>query len=200
MSETTQGAEYKTIYDWLDIVRKRPGMYFQNLSGLHTLVNGYYSALSMHNIHENVPSMVNNHFGYWLRKKEGWSMALGWGRAIEINVEGEEQQTERFFAYVDKYRKLVSVRLSSVVLDERHNPTGKKVVIGFDGRIEKPDRIDVMQYQPEALHFLRFHYGERIIDRTLLSDTRDTTLEEAKLWVREEFQVQEDEWTNCETV
>ena len=49
-------------------------------------------------------------------------------------------------------------KICGVALDARHNPTGRRIFCGFDGRMDKPLRVEVMRYRPEPLYFLRLHY------------------------------------------
>lgn len=187
------------VFEWLDRVRKRPGMYVDEKSKpvrlLEGLVHGYYTALWVHGIVEPVPAM-NHHFSTWLRRRTGWSMSCGWGVAIEEHTPvGEALST--FFAFVDAYRRLVPTVLSSVTLNERHTPTGRRSKIGLDGLIDRPDVVEVVQYQPEPILFLRFHYGNivRVQDTLYRSDGSDeTTLADAQEWVADELQVARHEW------
>jgi hypothetical protein len=63
--------------------------------------------------------------------------------------------------------------------------------------MEKPCRVDVIRYRPEPLHFLRFHYPDRVEDDDILkTGTGDyaTTVRFAKEWVRDELQVEFRVW------
>jgi len=63
--------------------------------------------------------------------------------------------------------------------------------------MEKPKRVDILRYVPEPLHFLRFHYPNTITDDWLLmkpDGSYDTTIHDAKRWVRDELQVKRNEW------
>lgn len=181
------------VFAWLDRVRARPGMYVDENSpvrGLEALIHGYYTALSVHGIVESVPAMTN-HFSTWLRRRTGWSLSRGWGAAIEENATRRDALAT-FFSYVDAYRRLVPVVVSTVTLGERHRPTGKRVKIGHDGLIDRPDAVDVVQYRPEPIHFLRFHYGTFVADQhTLYTSTGsdETTVADAQAWVEDELQV-----------
>ena len=99
--------------------------------------------------------------------------------------------------FVDEYRKLRPTDLCTVTLGAGHNPTGKRVVYGFDGLMDKPLRVDLVRYRPEPLHFLRFHYKDRIEDWDLLMTSEGdyaTTVRIAKEWVRDELQVPFASW------
>lgn len=174
-----------TIYDWLDEVEARPGMYFTRLSDLEAMIHGYRTALSNHRIDEGVPDLM--HFGDWLRRKTGWSMSCGWADAIARNVE-PDVQAERFFELLKEYRSLRAVVVASVVLNERHAPTGKRVIVGKDGRMDRPARTEIVEYQPLGLQHLRFIYRDR-------TETQRFLMEDAKRWMEEEFGVAATDWT-----
>jgi len=191
-------ADRKNVFDWLDEVRKRPGMYLgetsKPLEDLQMLVHGYSTALHAHNLIEDGPSM--DHFSTWLRFKTTWSTSCGWARAIATHSTSAAALAS-FFSFVDEFRRLIPFTLSTVALTDCHQPTGKRSKIGFDGRIPKPDRIDAVRYTPEPIHFLRFYYGPCVTNRHTLytSDGSDaTTLNHAKDWVRDEFCVDPGDW------
>ena len=184
------------VFTWLDQVRERPSMWAQTLRDLESQVWGYSWALRNHRIVEPVPSMTR-HFLYWVHYRTGWSTSAGWAIAIEAHVSDPKKRFAKFFRLVDEYRQLVPTALYTVRLTKPHQPTGKRVVIGFDGRMETPRRVDILRYAPEPFHFLRFHYPKWIEDWSLLT-TSDmsikTTVSHAKRWVRDELQVKDNEW------
>jgi hypothetical protein len=188
---------HSNIFTWLDEVRERRGMWVQTLHELESKVYGYYTALGTHCIVEPVPSMTD-HFLCWLRYRTRWSTNRGWAIAIEQHVTDPDKQFDKFFRLVDEYRKLVPTVLYTTRLKKQHQPTGKRVVYGFDGRMERPKRVDILRYVPEPLHFLRFHYPHTITDGWLLHKglSHDTTIYDAKRWVRDELQVKQQEWEN----
>lgn len=57
--------EPRNVFDWLDQIRRRPGMFVGESSAplgiIETLIGGYYAALSVHGMVEPVPAM-SNHF------------------------------------------------------------------------------------------------------------------------------------------
>jgi hypothetical protein len=189
------------VFEWLDQIRARPSMYIASaehpVQQVNALVHGYYSALWVHGIVEPVPAMTH-HFSDWMRQ-QGYGFDAterGWGVAIE-SASRDDNSLSNFFKLVDRYRRLTPTLISTVPLHARHAPTGRCVTVRDDGRLVRPDRIDVIQYKPEPLHFLRFHYGSRLEDQHIL-DTRslraETTPEDARAWVRDEFGVAGSEW------
>jgi hypothetical protein len=188
----------RNVFDWLDGIRARPSMYLRNssLRELETLVGGYCAGLRVHGMVEPVPHM-DRHFLMWLHYRTGWSCCLGWAAAIEQRHPEPDKALAAFFEFVDEYRKLRPTGLCTVSLGAGHNPTGKRVRYGFDGLMDKPRRVDLVRYRPEPLHFLRFHYRDRIEDWDLLmtgTGEYATTVRFAKEWVRDELQVEFTAW------
>ena len=188
----------ENVFGWLDQIQLRPGMYLGEtitpLEDLQTLVDGYTEALRVHGLVEGVPSMV--HFSTWLRHKTGWSTSRGWAHAIAGHTQ-QDLALAAFFSLVAEFRSLVPTTLSTVLLSERNQPTGRRAKIGFDGRIARPDQVEVVQYAPEPIHFLRFRYGSRLADQHTLYASQgsdSTTLVLAKDWVRDEFSVEPNDW------
>ena len=190
----------RSVFGWLDCIRARPEMYLRNnsLRDLETLIWGYYSGLGVHGIVEDVPHM-NRHFLSWFYYRTKWSCcSLGWAAAIDQRHPDSSKSLATFFGFVDEYRKLRLTGICTVQLTKDHNPTGKRVCIGLDGRMEKPQRVDVIRYRPAPLHFLRFHYEDRIEDWDLLmtgSGEHATTVHYAKRWAHDELQVSLKSWT-----
>tara|TARA_B100001989_G_scaffold252091_1_gene233080 strand:- start:6762 stop:7364 length:603 start_codon:yes stop_codon:yes gene_type:complete len=198
MVSASKKSDNNTIYTWLEKVKERPDMFFQSLGDLECTISGYYTALQMKKIVENVPPLTE-HFRTWLRYKTGWSMSCGWAYAIEENIQGRENQRKTFFYKVAEYQQLIPIIICSVSLLEHHVPTGKRIIIGTNGRMNKPQKIDIMSYQTSLFHFLRFHYEDSMVDSDILmktDGTHDTTIEFAKLWVKGEFQVKDQEWNS----
>ena len=185
------------IFTLLDEIKERPSMFIPSgsLHELETLVNGYYIGLHNHKIMENVPGMTH-HFMIWLHFKYGWSTNMGWAHAINTHA-GKQKPIDLFFDILDKYRKIKPRVLAQVKLNKNHQPTGKQVVIGYNGRMAKPLKVKIVQYKPEKLHFLRFHYKDYVKDDGILmkpDGTYETSLSFAKNWVKEELQVKLNEW------
>lgn len=188
------------VFAWLDDVRARPGMFiYRNRGSLHeleTMAFGYHRALLEHGIVETVPDFCG-HFSIWLYYRTKWSTNRGWSVAIEEHTPEPEKRLATFFELVDEFRKLRPSMVCTVKLAPHHNPMGKRVTIGMNGRIAKPTRIDVMRYRPEPLHFLRFHYGRRVHNQELLmtgSGDYATDAQFAKQWVNDELQVEFERW------
>jgi hypothetical protein len=184
------------IFEYLDLVRERPAMCVQSLDDLESQIWGYLTALRNHNIVEPVPSM-GRHFLYYVRQKTDWGVSRGWAYAITQHVDGLSKQLETFFTLADSYRQLTPKKVATAILSTNHNPTGKRRRTGFDGLMEKPCIVDVIQYAPDPLHFLRFHYDDRIEDDDLLFDAElkhSTTVDDGKRWLNDEFGFESNGW------
>jgi hypothetical protein len=188
----------RTVFAWLDSIRARPSMSLLNnsLREWESSVWAYYACLRVHGMVEPVPQM-DRRFLTWLHYKTGWSCCLGWAAAIEQRHPEPGKALAAFFEFVDEYRKLRPTSLCTASLGAGQNPTGKRVRYGFDGLMDKPRRVDVVRYRPEPLHFLRFHYPDRVENGDLLmtgAGEYATTVRYAKEWVRDELQVAFVDW------
>ena len=187
------------VFAWLDEVRIRPDCYVLNFSlrELQDMIHGYFIGLGVNGIDENVPH-VATHFMDWLSHRKGWYDARGWAWAIDHRKPVPEVAFNTFFKLIDEFRQLQPTILASVPLGPQNDPTGKRARIGYEGLIEKPDRIDIIRYCPEPLHFLRFHYGKKLEVWDLLRNGSgirfDTKAADAKRWARDEFQVKFTQW------
>jgi len=185
---------WRHVFDWLDEVRRRPAMFIRDgsLRELESLVHGYLTAQDVHGIDEGVPSL-GRHFGTWLRLKTGWSLSAGWAYAIETN---STDPLERFFAFTDSYRNLKPVPLARAALEPRHLPTGRRVVVGYDRLMPPPAHIDVVEYQPESLFFLRHRYEDGVEegDIVLSGGLHAGTIEDAKQRAADEFRIEHELW------
>jgi hypothetical protein len=191
-------AKRKNVFTYLDLVRERRPMYAHSLRDLESQIHGYYVALQNAGITESVPSM-DHHFLIWVWYRMGWSASQGWARSIaeHSNATTVDEQFAIFFELVNEYRRLKPTTLCFVRLKARHVPTGKRVVIGFGGRMDKPAKVEVIRYKPAPLHCLRFHYPDRLEDGWFLmkpDGSYQTTLSDAKRWVQDELQVAPDDW------
>jgi hypothetical protein len=190
--------EAKSVFTWLDVIREKPGMYVRNgsLNDLETLIHGYYAGLHTHGLIELVPEMTG-HFSSWLYDQMRWSTSCGWASAIVSNA-GKRPPLDVFFEFVDEYRKLRPVVLCSAKLGKQHTPTGRRAVIGMDGRIERPMHVEIVRYAPTRLHFLRFAYRGRKLNNWILvtrDGSHETSLRFAKQWMADELQTRSEDWS-----
>jgi hypothetical protein len=167
----------RNVFEWLDLVRARPSMFVGDLGlrCLENLTHGYQTALYAHHLDEGVPQMTS-HFSSWLRLKKRWSLSCGWAFAIEEHA--KDAAWETFFELIDEYRKLLPTVRCYAILEQ------------------VPRRIDVVQYSPEPLHFLRLHHPEGVEDQHILCiNGKDaTTVEEARREAENRFQIEANDW------
>lgn len=156
-------AKQLTIFEYLDYVRDRPRMYCNSIQDLAALIQGYYVALQLHGIVETVPEM-GRHFNLWVCSKKGWSPVAGWTSGITNIAPSFEEHFDLFFELVDEYRQLRPVVVRRLVIDAQKYPASKGVVIGLGQNRESPMIVEAIQYQPEPLHFFRYHFASRIVD------------------------------------
>lgn len=193
-----------TVFTWLDQVRARPSMWTTDsgsrLEQLETMVCGYYSALNQLGIVEPAPEM-QMHFSSWLRlTRNDWSLSRGWAHAISKNSRNEEPW-DVFFGLVDAYRVHAPRTLFRARISRKNVPTGKRCVIGMNGRMDRPDAVEIVRYIGTRLHFLRFRYGRRLVNDHILfdGDSRNriheaTSVTFAKRWAADELLVTKDSW------
>ena len=191
-------AKIENIFDWLDLARSRRTMFAQSLPELQSMISGYYTAMRVHQIDESLPKLTQGHFGVWLREKTGWSLSMGWARAIENEIGPVvDDQFMQFFSFLDEYRSIVPVSITRVELNANNNPTGKRVKRGHDGLMDKPDEIHVINYRPTSFNHLRHWYDDHFIDDWLLmlgDGSHETTIDDLVKWVADEFEVAREQW------
>ena len=172
-------------------------MYARTISELESQVHGYYTALGVHNISEGVPDMTH-HFNTWLQSTTDWKgLNCGWGYAFDHNTPPDQNEFDLFFSFVDRFRQLRPTVTASVTLLPKHQPTGKRCVIGLDGRMDRPDQISAVCYVPTSLHHLRHQYGDSYVDDSFLmlgDGSHETTQDDLFDWVSDEFGVSPTEW------
>lgn len=116
MTETAKGrraprrpSELRDVYEFLDEVRLRPGMWVRrsSLQHLDSMLIGYRVASEIHGIDESFDFWNGGPFAEWLWKRFGmaYPSALGW--AVEIERAAETANVpamEMFFALLDEFR------------------------------------------------------------------------------------------------
>ena len=103
-----------SIFDVLDEIRKRPGMYIGydeskrawQLQHLELIISGYSIALYNHNIKE--PGLDFNHeFATYLYETKGWSASCGPVAAIREAAKSDEGAWVLYWKMVDKFRSTI---------------------------------------------------------------------------------------------
>ncbi|MGW7449545.1 hypothetical protein [Kitasatospora sp. NPDC054795] len=106
--------EWRDIYDVLEQVRQRPGMFVRNgsLDDLGLLFSGYGLALRIHGVDERFDFDPVGPFQQWLCWTRGWPMSLSWYQFIERNA-GVVPPLEAFFQLLDEWRASVAAENSA---------------------------------------------------------------------------------------
>ncbi len=127
------------------------------------LVHGYYTALRIHAIHEDVPNMGSK-FGTWAMTETGWvGFNCGWGYAFDNNTPENEDALTRLFTYIDLYRLLKPTVTARVVLTEEQRQACPHRLLWVDNG-SAPRSLSVVNYAPSNLNHLRFHYSDYVED------------------------------------
>ncbi|MFD7388818.1 hypothetical protein ACFV46_10145 [Streptomyces sp. NPDC059852] len=103
--------ELSDVYEFLDQVRQRPGMWVRHrsLQHLDSILIGYRVAMEVHGIHEDdFPfwgAGDRGPFEEWFQQRRGHHSALGWPIEIERDAEAAGVPAiELFFRLLDEYR------------------------------------------------------------------------------------------------
>ncbi|MFF7866294.1 hypothetical protein ACFZCT_07520 [Streptomyces qaidamensis] len=105
-----QLAEMRDVYDLLEEVRLRPGMWVRgsSLQHLHSMLLGYRVALAVHGAEESFDFWTPGNqspFDAWLTKRMDEHTSLGWSAVIEREAEATGRSAmELFFELLDEFR------------------------------------------------------------------------------------------------
>ncbi|WP_406476270.1 hypothetical protein [Streptomyces sp. NBC_01615] len=104
-------SELTDVYDFLDQVRLRPGVWVRGGSLLHleSVLFGYQAALSVHGIEEDSDFSTGSQGPFadwlWTRLDMRFPSALGWAVEIERAAEqADKPALEMFFDLLDEFR------------------------------------------------------------------------------------------------
>ena len=99
-------ADVRSLFDWLEQARQRPGMFVRekSLVELESQCTGWEAALAAHGIDE-AGAGFNRVFRDWLRAEHGMSAARGWAEAIRRGAASDEEAWERFFTLLEAFRR-----------------------------------------------------------------------------------------------
>ncbi|WP_326787721.1 hypothetical protein [Streptomyces sp. NBC_00151] len=104
-------SELTDVYDFLDQVRLRPGVWVRGGSLLHleSVLFGYQAALSVHGIEEDSDFSTGSQGPFadwlWTRLDMQFPSALGWAVEIERAAEqADKPALETFFDFLDEFR------------------------------------------------------------------------------------------------
>ena len=98
----------RNIYDYIEEIRQRPGMFSSDLSlgPIETLLYGYCACLEINQIEEDYEGrrFRPSSFSSWIYDEMGWSGSLGFSYAIEENSPDPEAAFNTFFSLVKRFR------------------------------------------------------------------------------------------------
>ena len=102
-------AELRDVYDFLEEVRLRPGMWVRrsSLQHLDSILTGYWVALEVHGVEETSDFVNSGPFAerLWNRLGMAYPSALGWAVTIEREAEAAGRPAmEMFFELLDEFR------------------------------------------------------------------------------------------------
>jgi hypothetical protein len=109
MSEDNDQWSSSNLFEFLDKVEKRPGMYVggetarTRLDSLEDLIHGYETALAVHGITEQGTDFIRD-FADYLRSEFGWSMSCGPIAAIRVACNDDDIAWTRFWTLLREYR------------------------------------------------------------------------------------------------
>ncbi|MFI0982030.1 hypothetical protein ACH4SP_34105 [Streptomyces sp. NPDC021093] len=95
------------VYDVLEQIRLRPGMWLppqRSLHHLESMLVGYQVALGVHSIDEPFPFRGEGPFSQWLCQHFGRPSSLNWATQIERETPDGASPVERFFRLLDEFR------------------------------------------------------------------------------------------------
>ncbi|MFE6225383.1 barstar family protein [Microtetraspora glauca] len=94
------------VYDFLDQVRLRPGMWLRagSLHDLQTMLIGYQVALGVHSIDDPCDFWPGGAFSQWVGARRDGTGSLGWAADIERSTPDGSTPVEEFFRLLDAYR------------------------------------------------------------------------------------------------
>ncbi|WP_079193545.1 barstar family protein [Streptomyces sp. CB02488] len=94
------------VYDFLDQIRLRPGMWLPggSLPHLRSLLTGYRAALAVHGVEEDFAFWPEDDFNRWFQERRGIAGSLSWAVEIELGTPEGSTPVEEFFRLLDAYR------------------------------------------------------------------------------------------------
>jgi hypothetical protein len=101
--------EVRTIYELLDIVRKKPGLFIgePSLTALRGFIDGFrYALSSVSNPFEVEDPPFTKGFDDWIAARFGFRESTsGWKNMLLSSLDAEAAAFERFFIELDEYRR-----------------------------------------------------------------------------------------------
>jgi hypothetical protein len=145
---------YQTVYDLLDALRRRPGMFLGGKS--IALLQAFLSGLSFAELPPGTPSFWD--FSQWFGvRARPESSSFPWHH-IEESV-GAERAVDAFFEYLDEFRSNTPRELARV--QPPFHPMFIVVENGERIAPEIPEHIALLELTPSNVIFVCEHYAAR---------------------------------------
>ena len=186
------------VNNFLDEVENGPGGFFRSdenrLLCLEDQIRGYYTALRIHGIQEDIPHLDQD-FVQWINYETGWSTCVGWAQAI-ILFSGAEQgdaQLDVFFRLARRFLSLSRVEVAFAVLsaDQVANLIADEKV--FAGHGKDSGKVSIMRYGDEPLYYLGVSIGD-VHRRVRARGRLDVPLDEIFEWCESKLQISRQGW------
>ena len=102
--------ELSSVYELLDEIRLRPGMWLRgsSLQHLDSMLIGYQAAMTVHDIEEDFPFWRPGNegpFTEWLWQRLALHSSLDWAAEIEREAQDGAPAVELFFSLFDEHRR-----------------------------------------------------------------------------------------------
>jgi len=148
-------------------------MYFgsKSLKALEGHIYGYQTALQVHKIEEE-RFFYSTHFNEWLlysRKVGSKCSIMGWANYLIEISEDEGKAFDKFFELYDEFMMLQPVSKKYVQLDGIKKRSKEYYELNpWHEHAPIPVSIELMQYVPDKLYYLKYHYQDgALVDRNI---------------------------------
>ncbi|MFF0706368.1 barstar family protein [Streptomyces tendae] len=107
--------ECSDVYDFLEQIRLRPGMWLPggSLQHLQSILTGYRVALAVHSADEPFAFWPEEDFINWLHEHYGTSSSLTWAAEIERHTPADSTPVDEFFRLLDHFRRDITRKPAS---------------------------------------------------------------------------------------
>jgi hypothetical protein len=182
----------RDIYDLLDALRKRPGLYLGNCSDCSfKCLQSYLSGLSVSK-HQQIEFHTFWEFGRWVSGRlKDWSASMPFYQ-LEEEL-GNDGAFERYFELLDEFKECKQICHEKALILDTHKPSFYHIPPDdIHGRVEpeKPVVICVGQYAPSNVFYLYEIYP----DRSEKHYPYQNSIEEVKTEAKRRWDVNEGEW------
>jgi len=185
-----------TIYDMIDRIRRRPGVYIYepSLRLLRAFINGYQFAVFDNNVPLEAEEPPFWAFHDWVAKKfHRDNSGKGWCRIICEEAGSDAAAQDLFFQLLDEFRQRTPETIYRIQLPPDFTPPGRghrwMVVDGREIPGEPPAEIRLVKYRDDETYWL--YYIERNGGRM---DYHFSTCEQSMARVEETFGFSADAW------